>query len=162
MKSIHLFCLLICVLIGQACKENSTSQKEEAAEVNKDTTASQQTSTFSGGHDNNFLTDDLLHYKAAFTIGKDPKENPYAGQWIDLDPNGKFKAGTFGNQTHTGRWDYNEQTKVLLLRPDNGKFKTSEWKVQHSNDMILWVGTPTYVNNATQIQLVRSKELPVN
>lgn len=160
MKSFHIFCLLLCLLIGQSCKQNTTTQQEETTVVKKDTIASEGTATFSGGHDNNFLTDNLLHYKAANIIGKDPKDNPYVGQWIDMESDGSFKAGTLKNQTHTGRWDYNEKTKVLMLRPDDTNFKTSEWKVMASNDMIVWVGTQTYGNNATQIQLIRSTELP--
>jgi len=160
MKSIIIFCLLAFLQFGQACKQNATTQEEEKQVEKKDTIAPKPAATFSGGHDNNFLTDNLLHYKAAYIIGKDAKDNPYAGQWIDMESDGSFKAGTLKNQTHTGKWDYNEQTKVLLLRPDDTKYPTSEWTVMAGNDMIVWVGTPTYGNNATQIQLVRSTEFP--
>ena len=162
MKPIYfLYISLIFVLAG--CKESTSTEKEETvAEKGANTPAEQtvQPNAPSGGHDQTFLTDKLFHYKAAAIVGKDNKENPYANQWIDMDPDGTFKAGTLKEQTHTGKWDYNVDQKILLLRPDVSTYKISEWKVMHNNDIIILVGTQTYGNNATQIQLVRNAELP--
>ncbi len=160
MKSIQIICFFVCLFIGQACKQNTTAQQDETPANTKDTLETGNNSTVTGGHDQTFLTSQLFHFKASNTVGKDAKENPYANQWIDMEPNGMYKAGTLKEQTHTGRWDYNPQSKVLLLRPDDSNFKESEWSVMHNNDMMVWVGTQTYKNNATQIQLKRSTELP--
>jgi len=160
MKSILFFCALSMVIWIQSCKQDKTTQQEEVKSESAPTVTENQANPSAGGHDYAFLTDKLFHYKAANIVGKDPKENPYAGQWIDLDPDGTYKAGTLKEQTHTGHWDYNHEAKVLLLRPDDKNFKISEWNVMHNNDMMVLVGTQTYGNNATQIQLVRSAELP--
>ena len=162
MKPIYLLYFTFVLLLA-ACKENASTEKEETVAENAANTASDQAvqpNAPSGGHGETFLTDKLFHYKAAAIVGKDNKENPYANQWIDLEPDGTYKAGTLKEQTHTGRWDYNVKEKILLLRPDVSTYKISEWKVMHNNDMVVLVGTQTYGNNATQIQLVRSAELP--
>jgi len=143
-----------------SCKQNTTTQQDEVKVETSTPAGETQTNTTTGGHDYAFLTDKLFHYKAANIVGKDPKENPYAGQWIDLESDGTYKAGTLKEQTHTGRWVYNHEAKVLQLRPDDQKFKISEWNVMHNEDMVVFVGTQTYGNHATQIQLVRSAELP--
>lgn len=160
MNPILFICILSMMILPLSCKQNSTTQQEEVKSENAPAGTDHQANSSTGGHDYAFLTDKLFHYKAANIVGKDSKDNPYAGHWIDMDPNGTYKAGILKDQTHTGRWDYNHEAKVLLLRPDDKKFKISEWNVMHNNDMVVFVGTQTYGNNATQIQLVRSAELP--
>ncbi|HUR30941.1 MAG TPA: hypothetical protein VMZ69_05885 [Saprospiraceae bacterium] len=160
MKSIQLFCILALILVISSCKQDKSTQQEEMSVENKEMAADTNSSHVSGGHDQTFLTDKLLHYKASNTIGADSKEDMYAGQWIDMDPDGTYKAGKLKEQTHTGRWDYNPEAKVLLLRPDDPNLKASEWNVMYNNNMIVFVGTQTYGNNSTQIKLERSAELP--
>ncbi len=112
------------------------------------------------GHDYAFLTQKMLHYKNVFggsTPGGDPL---YKDEWIDLIPNGTFKAGKLKNQTHTGTWTYHHDGGVLSLQPDNGSHKRSEWKVQHNQDMLVWTGTSTYGDQAVQIRLIWSNEFP--
>lgn len=161
MRSIHILCLFAAIMFFIACKENASTQQEGTTTGTPEPSKTTTGITSTGGHDYTFLTNQLFHYKAANIVGKDPSENPYAGQWIDLLPDGTFTAGTLKEQTHTGHWDYNPQAKVLSLRPDDtSKFKLSEWNVMHNDDMVVLVGTQTYGNNSTQIQLVRSTELP--
>jgi len=161
MKSITIFCLFAGLLFFISCKEKASTEQEETSVETPQTSQLATGTASTGDHDYTFLTDQLFHYKAAKIVGNDSGENPYAGQWIDLMPDGTFKAGTLKEQTHTGRWDYNPQAKVLSLRPDDtSNFKLSEWNVMHNDAMVVLVGTQTYGNNATQIQLVRSTELP--
>ncbi|MDQ3016268.1 MAG: hypothetical protein M3R25_06075 [Bacteroidota bacterium] len=159
------FCLLsaFVAFFLFSCKPASTTVQEETSSpvadsmvVNPNTTSNR----ISGGHDFTFLTNKLYHYKASSSVGKPSTEQPYAGQWIDLDPDGTYKAGTLQQQTHTGKWGYNDEMKVLQLQPNDSNYKPSEWKVMHNDDMMVWVGTQSYNNNATQIQLVRSETLP--
>jgi hypothetical protein len=165
MKTFSIFASMVILLCLFSCKETATTQ-EEQAEATSPTPApanpANQGNIPSGGHDQTFLTDKLFIYKASNVIGKEAGVNVYEGQWIDLSPDGSFKAGKLKEQTHTGKWDYNPQAKVLLLRPDNptAEYKISEWNVMHNNDMVVLVGTQTYGNNSTQIQLVRSEQLP--
>ena len=160
MKSIRLIYMLALVICAIACKQKTNVEVQDEGKENQPVAEANKSPNVSGGHDNTFLTDQLFHYDAAFSIGKESTENPYAGHWIDLEPDGTYKSGIKKDQTHTGKWDYNEEMKVLLLRPDDNKFKISEWKVMHNNDMVVWVGTQTYGNNGTQIKLVRRTDLP--
>ena len=163
MKS-YLFLIAILILTGIiACRPSDSTVSEQSSD-SRDTSARDRInpgeSTIQGGHDYTFLTDKMLHYEASSTVGKDPKEQPYAGQWIDLDPSGHYTAGKLDKQTHTGRWDYNHERTTLLLRPDDSSMPASEWKVMHNEDMIVFLGTQTYGNNATQIKLVRRESFP--
>ncbi len=162
MKSIQLLCALA-ILFLIACKPATTTVQEEtpATSTTPDNmVVNTDTSTLSVGHDYAFLTNKLFHYKASSTVGQPSTEQPYAGLWIDMDPNGTFKAGKLQEQTYTGRWGYNHEKKILELRPDGTDRPRTEWKVMHNDDMMVWVGTQTYNNNATQIQLVRSDNMP--
>jgi hypothetical protein len=166
MKSIYILCLLLLTISLVACKKDATVQQEgstpSATQENQATPAQDNVAgpASEGGHDYTFLTDKILIYKAAFAGGTNSNEQPYKDQWIDLMPDGKFKAGKLKEQTHTGLWTYNHDTNILLIKPDNNAFKMSEWKVMYNNQMMVWVGTQTYGNQSTQIQLVRSDQLP--
>lgn len=176
MKPNHIFSIFV-ILIGlAACKKESGNVQQEpaqdttqvattpgsaaTAEPAAPATQSGTTNpTISGGHDYTFLTDKLFHYKAAFG-GTSTDKQLYKDEWIDLASDGTYKAGKLKQQTHTGKWDYNNDLKILQLRPDSKSFLMSEWKVMHNEQMMVWVGTQTYGNQSTQVQLVRSSELP--
>lgn len=169
MKSIYILFLFLISLGMVACKQDAANQTVETAPETAQETPStsaggenggQAGQTSTGGHDFTFLTDKILHYKAAFGGGSTGQEPPYNKEWIDLEPSGKYKAGKLKEQTHTGKWTYNHDTKLLFLQPDKSEFKMSEWKVMYNNQMLVWIGTQTYGNQSTQIQLVRSDDLP--
>ena len=147
---------MVCMI--QSCKENTTTQKEETTEVPNQEPARNSASTITGGHEETFLTDGILQFKASNTIGK--TEDMFAGQWVDLMPDGTYKAGKGKDQTHTGKWDYSVDKKIIVLRPDDQTLKMSEWNVMYNGEMMVWVGTQTYGNNASQIQIVRAEQLP--
>jgi hypothetical protein len=168
MRSIYI--LLCFVLLGGtiACKQDSSAAQENTASApaqetqeNATQQADNQTnaSAATDGHDYTFLTDKLFHYKAALGGSKDGQQL-FKDEWIDLQPDGTFKAGKLKEQTHTGKWKYNHDTKVLFLQPDTKAFNMSEWTVMYNNQMMVWVGTQTYGNNATQVQLAKSDVLP--
>ena len=142
-----------------SCKRDTSTQQEPAT-TESATTPVQQDSVVPGGHDYTFLTQHMLHYVASSTVGKDPSEQPYKDQWIDLEPDGTYKAGKLTKQTHTGKWDYDHDKKILVLRPDDSDRKTTGWQVMHNEDMVVFVGTRTYGDNATQIKLVRKQKFP--
>lgn len=158
MKLIQIVCLSISILVFAACKQDATTKEDNSSpEMIQE---SSPAPSLSEGHDYTILTDKIFHYKAAHVAGAEGQEQPFKDEWIDLLPNGKFKAGKLSKQTHAGQWSFNPDTKVLFLKPDNNQFKMSEWKVMYNNQMMVWVGTQTYGNNATQIQLVRSEVFP--
>lgn len=167
MRSFYIHFSIVFLLGTMACKQDATTVQEGTnqatpAQNTEGTTQEAPKPTdaaATGGHDYTFLTDKLFHYKAAFGGAKNG-EQPYKDQWIDLDANGSYKAGKLKEQTHTGKWSYNHETTLLFLKPDVNTFPMSEWKVMYNNQMMVWVGTQTYGNNATQIQLARSDVMP--
>ena len=161
MKSIHILCFFLGALAFAGCKQKGDTQKSDFPPAPPPNSGNATDTTKStGGHDYTFLTYKMLIYKASVTMGKDATYQPYAGQWIKFDSDGTFKAGKLDKQTHTGKWTYNHEARVLLIQPDDKAFPASEWKVLFNDDMIVFVGTDTYANNATQIQLVRSDKFP--
>lgn len=168
MKSFYTLCCFSFVIGMTSCKQDAATQQEATTpQVATNAPATpQQTPNqtvekpLTEGHDYTFLTDKILIYEMAFGGEKYGKEQPYKDEWIDLQPDGTFKAGKLKKQTHTGLWSYNHDAQTLFLRPDTKDFKMSEWKVMHNNDMIVWVGTQTYGDNPIQIKLVRREVLP--
>lgn len=169
MKTFYILCCLSFVIGMMSCKQDAATQQEAttpAATVETPSSTPQQATSqaveqpLTEGHDYTFLTDKILIYKAAFGGDKTGAEQPYKDEWIDLQPDGTFKAGKLQKQTHTGQWSYNNDTQTLFLRPDVKEFKMSEWKVMHNDEMMVWAGTQTYGDNAVQIKLVRSATMP--
>lgn len=170
MRSFYIVFAFVAMLSSGVCKQDAAAVQEGASqETSAQNTgaAAQESSKLSdgsaaatGGHDYTFLTDKLFHYKAAFGGANKGGEQPYKDEWIDLDANGTYKAGKLKQETHTGKWTYSHETKLLFLKPDVNTFPMSEWKVMYNNQMMVWVGTQTYGNNATQIQLARSDVMP--
>ena len=169
MRSFYIHFSIVFLLVTMACKQESTTVQEGASQnvqgqgaeaaAPESSKLSDGTAAATGGHDYTFLTDKLFHYKAAFGGAKGGQQL-YKDEWIDLDANGTYKAGKLKEQTHTGKWTYNHESKLLFLKPDVSNFPMSEWKVMYNNQMMVWVGTQTYGNNATQVQLARSDVMP--
>jgi hypothetical protein len=166
MKPRYILSAALISLVLLSCKQEAGNVQQEPTQDSTKVNAVQEPSTQGGestqasadGHDYTFLTDKLFHYTGSF--GGTKGEDIYKDQWIDLAPDGTYKAGKLKEQTHTGKWSYNHDAKILQLRPDVSTFNISEWKVMYNEQMMVWVGTQTYGNNAIQVRLVRSDVLP--
>jgi len=167
MKSNYILSLVFLVIGLASCKKESGNIQQESLQDTTKVAAVQEPSSQTGeasqpsslGHDFTFLTDKLFHYKNAFG-GAAQGQHLYKDEWIDFAPDGTYKAGKLKDQTHTGKWAYNHDVKVLLLKPDVNTFHISEWNVKYNDQMMIWVGTQSYGNQSTQVQLVRSDVLP--
>ncbi len=164
MKAIYVICFSVSLFLLNSCKDSSTST-EESSDVQTETSttpngeSSENIGDPSKGHDYNFLTDKILIYNAV--IGGPADENhPRKNDWIQLMNTGQYMAGRGSEQTHTGKWTYTHDNQVLFLQPDVQDYPMSEWSVMSTNEIIVLVGTQTYGNNATQIQLLKSTSRP--
>ncbi len=154
---------LVLALIPIACKPEA-AQADAAAETQAPVapapdSLSGMPAASGEGHDFTFLTHQLWHYNGV--VG--PEElgpEPFKNEWIDFDPNGTFVAGKGKDETHHGTWAYNEEEKLLGIRPLDAAFKSSEWKVMFNNQTMVWVGTKAFGNQSTQIRLVRHENRP--
>ena len=162
-------CLAFILVTLISCKRDATSSADvqevptthgiDSVQSNSNVTTSTPVPT--GGHDYTFLTHELFHIGGAHISGaKDDKEQPYKDQWIELVPHGTFKWGDHKAELYSGTWSYNNDAKLLRLVPGSGDAKASEWNVMHNDNMVILLGTKTYGNNNTQIQLIRSTTLP--
>jgi hypothetical protein len=164
MKAIYVICSIVLLLTAYGCKQDSAANISSvtdpaSAENGQSTTEQQDNQSVTSGHDYTFLTDKILIYNTVFGAGegeKDPKKN----DWIHLLKSGAYLAGRSKDQTHTGKWSYEPNSQTLFLRPDTQEYNMSEWKVMATDDVVVLVGTSTYGNNATQIQLLKSDVLP--
>lgn len=154
MRSTLLLIILAVAITVISCKQEASNTSQAPAQ---DTTA---VASSAEGHDYTFLTQGILHYTGGIISGKDPRDEPFKGHWIDLEPNGSFTSGVYGDKTSGGRWAYNHDQKKLALMPDDTSQKPSEWNVMYNENMVVLVGTATYGDNNTQARLERFTELP--
>jgi hypothetical protein len=163
MKAIYVFCSIVMFVVVFACKQdnaaNISSEAESAPAEIQPSDAQQDNQSVTGGHDYTFLTEKILIFNTVFGAGEGDKD-PRKGDWIHLLKSGAYLAGRAKDQTHTGKWSYEPNGQTLFLRPDIQDYKMSEWKVMATDNVVVLVGTSTYGNNATQIQLLKSDVLP--
>ncbi len=108
-----------------------------------------------------FLVDGIFHNNATITAGKSPKDNPNTGAWIDFKDNGTYEYGTWGEKQYEGTWFYDGEAELLDLTPSgNASAGPSQWTVKHKENSLIWIGTPKYSNNATQMRWLRRQDYP--
>ena len=152
------FALLICALI--ACKQEASETTEtptEAAPSSQPATGSDNPNLVAN-MDWTFLTDKLFHHRVTVASGKSDK-NTRKGHWMDFQEKGKYESGVWGEKTAEGSWTYDDNSKLLTLKP-TGDAKPSEWRVMHKDNNLILVGTATYGNNAEQVQWIRNEARP--
>lgn len=106
------------------------------------------------------LTVDLWHYNFALSVNETPDRNIYEGYWIDFEDDFSYRKGYYDQVVATGYYDYNNDTKILEIIPEEGDDEPSQWKIKTNGEVIIMIGTSKFGNNATQIKLVRERELP--
>jgi hypothetical protein len=159
--------IIFAILALVACKRETPQSETQTEPTTQDTTAQANTEVATstpvptGGHDYTFLTHELFHIGGA-VVGsvKDKKDNPYQSNWIDFLPDGTYKWGKQKEVLHSGQWSYNDEADLLQMKSTAGEPARSEWKVMHSEQMVVLVGTSTFGNNSTQMQLIRSTTMP--
>lgn len=158
------FVIAVVGLVLSGCKPEAPVST--AVDISQDTmatarmTAAGEPDTTSGsdGHDFTYLTHQLWHYSGS--AGADLSPDAFSGEWIDFDPKGSFTAGKGKAETYGGTWRYNEELKLLGIRPSTPDVKPSEWTIMYNDQMMVWVGTKAFGNQSTQVRLVRHAERP--
>lgn len=106
------------------------------------------------------LTVDLWHYKFALSVTETPDKNIYEGYWIDFEDDFSYTKGYYEDVVARGYYDYDNDTKILEIIPEEGDDEPSQWNVKTNGEVIILIGTSKFGNNATQIKLVREREKP--
>ena len=73
------------------------------------------------------------------------------GNVLQLHGDMTFQLWSKGKLDQSGNYTYNRDDTKLRLIPEKGQ--ASEWTVQYLNGNAIFVGTPTFGNNMTQIRL---------
>lgn len=134
-----------------ACKsDNTTQESTEASDVNPNLAANMSWT---------FLTHKVFHNRRTVNAAGPSEQSPNAGHWIDFNENGTYTYGIWDEQTYSGTWSYDDDTKLLDLVPSNNT-KPSQWKVMHKDDNLILVGTSRHNDNAIQQQWVRRDGRP--
>jgi hypothetical protein len=74
------------------------------------------------------------------------------GNVLQLHGDMTFQLWSKGKLDQSGSYTYNRDDTKLRLIPEKGQ--ASEWTVQYLNGNAIFVGTPTFGNNMTQIRLL--------
>lgn len=157
----HILFLSLFVILF-SCKNNAENDSVAGQEavIESDNGFMKDRPSGEQDHSWTFLTNQLFHYTAGFTVGEKDDGKLFVGHWIDLDSDGTFEKGIYKKTTYTGQWTYDHNVQELTLYPDPDEEKNTQWKVMSNDDMVVLVGTAKYGDNATQIRLVRHKEKP--
>ena len=162
MKIIYLFTSLVIAFSTICCKQEATTTDESASSDAQETSAAPVSSNANQNLAANmswtFLTHQLFHHNvtvASGTVDQDTKK----GHWMDFHDNGTYDYGIWGEKTYSGTWTYNDQTKLLELKPAGGE-KASEWQVGHRDDNLILVGTATHGDNRYQVRWLRNENRP--
>jgi hypothetical protein len=159
MRLAFINCLILLLLLGCKPESNTSPQDERPAEIPTDS------ASLSKGNPNlvanmpyTFLTDEMFHHRITVISGK-PDEESNKGHWLDLHDNGTYDYGIWDKQTYSGQWKYDDNSKLLELRP-SGNEKPTEWRVMYRDDNLYLAGTVTYGNNSRQAHWVRMPDKP--
>lgn len=154
--------ILTLLIIGAlfACKQEASEATETPVETPaaSQPTAGSDNPNLVANMDWTFLTDKLFHHRVTVASGK-IDENVRKGHWMDFQEKGRFESGVWAEKTSEGSWTYDDNSKLLTLKP-TGDAKPSEWRIMHKDNNLILVGTATYGNNAEQVQWIRHEARP--
>jgi hypothetical protein len=82
------------------------------------------------------------------------------GKWLDLKEDLTYTYGAYGDQTGSGRYDYDIEKGLLLMIDDNAMMKPQEFKIKALNDILVFEGSYLYKDNNLQAKLGRRSAKP--
>ena len=110
------------------------------------------------------MAEQIWHYETAVVIENPEKSKSYKGKWVKFNPDNTLLSGFYDAEGSPGRWVYDEGKDILTVMEGGERPNYTQWKVKFSentNDVQIWVGTPRFQNNNTQIKMLRSNRKPV-
>ena len=83
------------------------------------------------------------------------KVDEVKGQWMKLLDDQRYQFGLDDQITQYGIWSYDNDKSLIHFENQSPVGQNSEWKVAAGNDNVVFVGSPRYNNNGTQIKWER-------
>lgn len=93
-------------------------------------------------------------------MGEKPMDVTENGIWYYFNENFTYEQGDIEGNFSKGRYAYKEHKNTILLFPDDYHTFPEEWKILHSDDMLVFAGTSKFGNNNVQKRMIRVKKRP--
>ena len=103
----------------------------------------------------------VLNYDFIHDGKKISKKNEFMGDWIDFKADFTYDYGNYATTKGEGRYHYRSDINQLVMIDNDKNQNPQEWTVKVGGDVLVFVGTSTYKNNAYQMKLSRSDNKPV-
>ncbi len=75
--------------------------------------------------------------------------------WFDFHDDYTFEYGSSVGVIGTGKYHYNNDTRIIIMQDDRKDVKPKEFGVTLSGDAMVWVGSKVYKDNHIQMKLGR-------
>ena len=75
--------------------------------------------------------------------------------WFDFHDDYTFEYGSSVGVIGTGKYHYNNDTRIIVMQDDRKDVKPKEFGVTLSGDAMVWVGSKVYKDNHIQMKLGR-------
>ena len=156
MKNYWIILLLGFTSLIWACKGDSAASNDSALETPSGTIAS-AAQPVDNSREAQLLTKDFWVFEFYVVPGNQQESQANRGRWFDFQPDGKFSAGHWEEQTANGVWrlDRREGKIFLILDADFDPYD-AEWQIEPNGpgDAMSWVGTKNYERSNHMIKVI--------
>ena len=101
-------------------------------------------------------------YDGVFAGGERPSAAP-PGHWIKFEDDFSYRYGEFAKTQGSGRYHltFNTEDDPKLIMVDDNPNKTpEEWKIKTKEDVVIFIGSDYFGNNARQMRAYKQMQQP--
>lgn len=158
---IKYYFILVLGLMVCSCKPDATSNSTDNSSP-KETTAN---STASDDQPKHVKASDIAPFiglwEYTVIISDDlARKKDYEGRWIQFGADQTFTSGKWADQSNSGNFDYDNNSKIIKLYYKNQKDATNDWKTKIDGDVMIFMGNGDINETGDQIRLARTTERP--
>ncbi len=102
----------------------------------------------------------VLTYQFVYDGRSMSKPDEYAGDWIDFKPDFTYTYGKRKDVMGKGRYHFSMEKMQLVMVDDKQDEDPQEWNIKSGGDILIFIGSRTYGNNAYQMKLERANAIP--
>ena len=98
---------------------------------------------------------------AFIMTGDSTAQDRNRGRWFRFQPDGTFKSGRYGETSTRGSWFWENRNQTITIDADRDE-EDSEYRLRKvpSDNILFFVGTPTYDQTNVQGKMVHFNQLP--
>lgn len=103
----------------------------------------------------------LWHYEATAGLKDAATRDLYEGRWIDLKGDQSFTSGKWQEQTNSGKWEYNAESKQINFFYQKNEGIYDEFIVQGAGgEIVVFKGNTERTTRGIQIKMVKYPDRP--